>query len=226
MESVKNCLHTECGNDNCIIKMSVFKNGLDSVTDIKKIDKFKARQDIFFENNSVNGVYFILNGVVKVYKYNRLKNIIIRLATSGDMIGHRGIGKKKFPISAQALKSTELCFIDKNKFFELLNQSASFAINMMLFFGDELDKEEVKLTDLANMTVYEKGKMAIKIMIESLGLIKDDFINNSDLLTRKEIGELVGLTANQVTRTLKELHDDKLILVKLKRIKILDLSAF
>ncbi len=221
MKVLKNILPLDCKNDNCIIKMSSFSEGFGCVTGVKKMDAFLARQDIFYENNSVDGVYFILKGVVKVYKENSNNSQIVRLAKDGDVLGHRGIGRGGFPISAQALSNTELCFIEKERFFELLDSSSSLATNLMLFFADELNLEERKTNLLNNFSVYEKGIFALNIMIDSFGLTNDQLINHSDLLTRQEMGELVGVTANQITKVLRELQDENLINITKKGIVIL-----
>lgn len=226
MKIPKNIALSDCNNDNCLLKMSKFPNGIDCVSDVKKMDFFRPKQDIFFENNSVDGIYFILKGVVKVYKYNSHKDQIVRLATDGDILGHRGIGQSIYPVSAQALTETELCFIEKERFFQLLDESSSLATNLMLFFADELNQEEIKLSEFTNFTVYEKGIKAIKILLDSFGLLSNNFINHSELLSRKELGELVGLTANQMTRTLSEFQDEQLIFIEGKRIGIKNLSVF
>jgi len=221
----ENCF-VSCDNDNCILKISGFHDGVNCIPEIRTVDYFRPKQDVFFERNSVKGIYFILKGVVKVYKNNSYKDQIVRLSTSGEILGHRGIGKDKLPVSAQTLTETELCYIEKEQFSELLSKSATLATNLMLFFAEELNREESKLSELSNFTVLEKGQMAVKIMIDSFGLTDDGHIIHSELLSRKEIGELVGLTANQITKTLKELQTDGLIKLEGKRIFVTDTLAF
>jgi CRP/FNR family transcriptional regulator, anaerobic regulatory protein len=222
MNIPKNSLPVDCDNENCIIKKSGFNSGFECLSGIRRVDHYRPEQHIFLENNSVKGIYFIYKGVVKVYKTNSQKDQIVRLSTSGDVLGHRGIGKDNYPVSAQALTETELCYIDIDRFHTLLNKSATLATNLMFFFAEELDREETKLSELSNFSVLEKGKKALEIMINSFGVSDNQCINHSELLSRKEIGELVGLTANQMTKIIKEMQNENLIRVQGKKIVVQD----
>ena len=65
------------------------------------------------------------------------KELIIRFANDGDMLGYRGLGKEKiYPITATALEDSSLLFIDI-AFFEStlrINPRLTYALMDFYFF--------------------------------------------------------------------------------------------
>ena len=61
--------------------------------DTRMIKKGKA---VFRESDPVEGIYFLYRGWVKIHKeWTHPKELVVRFAGSGDIIGHRGLGEKK-----------------------------------------------------------------------------------------------------------------------------------
>ncbi|MBK7129983.1 MAG: Crp/Fnr family transcriptional regulator [Crocinitomicaceae bacterium] len=186
-----------------------------------QIERFLPGQFIFHEQNTADGLYFILEGYVKVFKNDTYKDQIVRLSKSGDILGHRGIGKKKFPVSAMALTETTVVFIEMKSFFDLLYSQAAFAVSLLSWFAEELDFEENKLRDFSNYSVFEKGKKALLLVAHYFGLDEHNHIRHIDKLTRKDLGDLVGLTANQISKVLKGLSIDNIIHLEDGKVKVL-----
>ncbi len=81
---------------------------------------------LFSEGDKVAGIYFIYSGKVKVHKkWGDDKELIVRFARNGDIVGHRGLGSDVlYPVSATTLEATDVCFIDLD-FFCLYIKSKS-----------------------------------------------------------------------------------------------------
>ena len=73
---------------------------------------------LFTEGNDLKGMYFINKGLVKVHKkWGDDKELILRIAGDGDIVGHRGLGSDLiYPVSGTALEPTEVCFVDLDFF--------------------------------------------------------------------------------------------------------------
>lgn len=210
----KNLLYIDAVDNEYIIKLTDNSGNLRDVKVEMMVEKYQKGQYLFHEQNTVTGIFFILDGLVKVYKKNLFKNQIVRLSKSGDLLGHRAIGRRKFPVSAVALSDVAVGFIDKSEFQNLLYKEALFSTNVLLKFVEELELEENKLRDLANYSVLEKGKKALCLVLHYFGINEDGSIKHLNSLTRKDIGELVGLTANQVSKVLKDLSVQGIISIK------------
>src|SRR5690242_13150444 len=96
----------ECNLNSCFLCQHC-SEGWKELIRLKKTTIFyKKGKTIFSEGEKVKGIYFIYSGSVKVHKkWLDKKELIIRLAKSGGVIGHRGLGTAKvYPVSATALE--------------------------------------------------------------------------------------------------------------------------
>ena len=121
---------------------------------------YKKGQLIFKEGDKVDGMFFVYSGSVKVHKqWGDDKELIIRIAKKGDIVGHRGLGADTiYPVSGTALEPVTVCFIDLAFFTSTLKVNTAFLYELMLFFASELKVSERKMRDLAHMPV--KGSLA------------------------------------------------------------------
>ncbi|WP_245224595.1 Crp/Fnr family transcriptional regulator [Pedobacter ginsenosidimutans] len=182
----------------------------------------KKGEVIIKEGDPVSGVYFVTSGNVKVHKQWGDKELILRFANDGAIIGHRGISSSisTYPISATALETTKLCFVDIDFFKTTIKVNQEFAYGLLMFYADELHASEKKMRNLALMSV--KGRLAVAILglRDQFGLDEEGFLNLA--LSRQDLAAFTGATYETVFRTMNELLAEKLIIVKGKQIGVLN----
>lgn len=182
----------------------------------------KKGEVIIKEGDPVSGVYFVTSGNVKVHKQWGDKELILRFANDGAIIGHRGISSSisTYPISATALETTKLCFVDIEFFKTTIKVNQEFAYGLLMFYADELLASEKKMRNLALMSV--KGRLAVAILglRDQFGLNAEGFLNLA--LSRQDLAAFTGATYETVFRTMNELLAEKLIVVNGKQIGILN----
>ena len=178
----------------------------------------KKGELIIREGDPVTGVYFVISGNVKVHKQWGDKELILRFANDGAIFGHRGITTKAtdYPISATALETTTLCFVDIDFFISTIKVNHEFAYGLLLFYADELHASEKKMRNLALMSV--KGRLAVAILglRDQFGLNEEGFLNLD--LSRQDLAAFTGATYETVFRTMNELVAENLITLKGKMI--------
>src|ERR1700744_5344692 len=107
-----------CNPETCFLMKGCLKEWLPTVLQHQKTFKVKKGKTTYKEGEPVTGVFFVNSGNVKVHKrWDGDKELIIRLAKEGSILGHRGIGGNVYPVSATALEQGTVCFIDTD-FFE------------------------------------------------------------------------------------------------------------
>lgn len=182
----------------------------------------KKGEVIINEGDIASNVYFVISGNVKVHKHWGDKELILRFANNGAILGHRGISttSNHYPISATALETTSLCCVDIEFFKSTLKVNHGFAYELLMFYADELQSSEKKMRNLALMSV--KGRLAVAILSlrDQFGLNDEGFLNLT--LSRQDLAAYTGATYETVFRTMNELLAEKLIHVKDKMIGILD----
>ncbi|HMH21234.1 MAG TPA: Crp/Fnr family transcriptional regulator [Puia sp.] len=189
----------------------------------RKVISCAKGEVIFSEGQTLEGVYFMVGGVVKVHKsWTEDKELIIRWAGESDIIGHRGLSTftTRYPVTATALTDAVVCFIGLDFFRSTLAVNAAFSYAFMMFFADELYFSEQRMRDLAHMPV--KGRVA-----QALLAIQNKFSNNeqgfiSFAVSRQDIAAYAGAAYETVYKILTEWTSSGVIKTDGKYIGILD----
>jgi len=189
----------------------------------KVCNTYKKGQTLFNEGSHPFGVYCINTGKVKLaHLGDDGKEQIIRLLKGGDVIGYRALlSGDRYSASAVALEDTQVCFIPKELFANILKNDASLAFEMMKLLSDELHRTEMKLTHLAQKPVRERLAETLLFIKETYGF-EEDGITLNVRLSREEIANLVGTATESTIRLLSEFKKDNMVELDGKKIKIIN----
>ncbi|WP_316825057.1 Crp/Fnr family transcriptional regulator [Pedobacter miscanthi] len=214
--------NSSCDLNTCFMCKFTLKEWHPAIESHKSNFTAKKGEVIIKEGDPVSGVYFVTSGNIKVHKQWGDKELILRFANDGAIFGHRGISTSisTYPISATALETTKLCFVDIEFFKTTIKVNHEFAYSLLMFYADELHASEKKMRNLALMSV--KGRLAVAILglRDQFGLDAEGFLNLA--LSRQDLAAFTGATYETVFRTMNELLAEKLIVVKGKQIGILN----
>lgn len=189
--------------------------------DIKRVKKyFRRGQQLIREGESFDGLYFIQRGALKVHKiWTPEKDLIIRWATEGDLIGHRGYGSPElYPVSATCLEDTEACFIDKEFLHTSLKANAVFCYELLNLFSNELKIAEERMKQLGLMDVKARIAVCLLEMERKFGTDKDGFIRLA--ISRQDIASYSGTIYETVFKFFTELQKSAIIETEQKKIAI------
>ena len=215
----------DCDLNTCTMCRLCIKEWIPAVKAHRKNFSLKKGQLLFREGDPVNGIYFIYTGKVKVHKHwGEEKELIVRFAQAGDIVGHRGVGSELiYPVSATALEPVTVCFIDLAFFTSTLKVNTAFLYELMLFFASELKVSERKMRDLAHMPVKGRLAQALITLHEKFGGNKDGIINMA--LSKQDLASYIGTTYETVFRMIQELVELKLIKTEGREVRILDIEG-
>jgi len=187
-----------------------------------KTFQVKKGEKVISEGDQVNGIYFVYEGVFKVHKKWGDKELIVRFADKGAIIGHRGLGTKNsiYPISATALEASVFCFMDLDFFNATLKVNTEFMYSLLMFFADELQNSERKMRNLAHMPVKGRVAQSLFSLEEQFGSTADGMLNI--VLSRQDLASYAGATYETVFRTINDLVNSKILTLEGKKIIIKD----
>ncbi|MEO6168601.1 MAG: Crp/Fnr family transcriptional regulator [Chitinophagales bacterium] len=214
---------THCDSKKCFINRFVAGEWKEKLASGKTVQRYKSGKRIFTEGDPVNGIYFIYSGKVKVFNTGPDGRYqIVRLAGSGEILGHRGLGlSMNYPISAIALEDAIICFIKTEDFLMALEHNAAFSINLLMFYASELRRAEYKLRSLSQMTVKQKLADALLTIRDIYGVRKGNGKKELAVkLSRQEYADIVGASIEEVIRTFSQLKKEGLILLEGKYVII------
>ncbi len=175
---------------------------------------------IFREGNRPFGAYCIVSGSVKMYRLtDEGREQIIRILGPGEMLGLASLfSEETYSCSAEALDTTTVCFLEKNALLPLLAKNPTVALNSIKKIGQELVHAEKRIYDFAMKSADER-------LAETLLEFSTRYTRNAEFelpLSRKELAEYIGTAPETITRLLTQFHNQKVIHISGRRIKILN----
>ncbi len=172
----------------------------------------KKGRPIFRESEKVTGIFFLYSGYAKVHMpWPGQKDLILRFAAPGDILGHRGLGGDTYPVTATTLEDSQLCYIPNDFLENSLKANPSLTWQLMHFYAAELQRTEQRMRDMVHMEV--KGRIA-GALLEIAGLPLT--------ITRQDIASYAGTTYETVFKFFTELTKETIISTSGKDIRIND----
>lgn len=213
---------TDCDLKSCFLCRQCSKEWLPALDAHRKSFQVVKGETIFKEGDIITGIWFIYKGKFKVHKqWGNDKELIVRLAGDGDIVGHRGMGGDDFyPVSATALELSDVCFVDIEFFMATLKVNPQFLLELMLFFASELKESEKRMRNLAHMPVIGRVANSLLRLRQKFGT--DASGNISMNLSRQDLASYSGTTYETVFRILNEMAAANTIKVDGKFIQIAD----
>lgn len=196
---------TDCDLKSCFLCRQCSKEWLPALDAHRKSFQVSKGESIFKEGDAITGIWFIYKGKFKVHKqWGNEKELIVRLARDGDIVGHRGMGGDDFyPVSATALEQSDVCFVDIDFFLATLKVNPQFLFELMLFFASELKESEKRMRNLAHMPVIGRVANALLTLRQKFGTDASGNINMN--LSRQDLASYSGTTYETVFRILNEM---------------------
>ena len=213
-----------CLTDDCFIKQYCDSDSLTLLNELKNISFYKENQYIAYEGNPVMGLFFIQKGKVKITSTGiENKQHLVRLSKPGGIIGHRGLGGERYPISAITLEESTVCFFDNDTIYQSFMNNPKLTFELMMYYSKELRKSEAKTKSQAQMNVREKVADAL--------LSCDTVFNNEKMypfqvpLNRSDLADFAGINTEQLSRILSEFKKENVISVIKNTIVIINTES-
>ncbi len=214
-------MNTSC--ELCVNRSSCFNdlsiNELKSISENKVTILFKKGENILKQNAFASHIYFIKQGLVKIFLEGTNKNLIIEIAGKGDMIGITSLNYNNvYNFSVAAITDVEACEINLDFMNNILRNNTAFASSIVYQLNERIDMLLSKMQCLSQKNLNAR-------MAEALLNFTDKVYKNKKFelnLSRTELAEITNMATENVVRTLKKFNDKKIINLKGKKIEILD----
>jgi len=220
-------VEVEC--ENCAVRENSLFGGLcvessAGIVQHKSCTVYKKSQVVFHEGTRPLGVFCINSGKIKIYKTGAEgKDQIIQILKAGDIMGYRAmLSEDQYPVSAETLEESTLCFIPKSDFLQVLNSDADFTKTIIKSMSKELSSMADSLTTLAQKPVRERLAGALLMLKDTYGIDGHDNGPVEINLTREDLANIVGTATETLIRLLHDFKEDKLIETQGRKIKVIE----
>lgn len=192
------------------------------IADLAVSRRFAKKEAVFREGDRADGFFIVSSGKVKVFKLSgEGKEQILHVLEAGQTFAEAVIFEGgSYPAHAETLTDTELLFLPKRSFVELLERSPNVAIRMLA----SLSRWLKRMTDLAeSLSLKDVETRLVFYLSEELkarGIPPKDGAELELPIGKNVLASRLGTVPETFSRTLKKLQDDGLIAVRGKRIRI------
>ena len=185
---------------------------------------YKKGDIIYNEDTPSFGPYYVSKGTVKVFMTDRNgREVILRLATTGDIIGHGYLfGERNHKDSSRAIEETQCHFLDGNDFQDLMMKNPGFGVEIMKKIGQELTFAQGRCVDLIKKNVRERLACYFHYMAKNHSEQNDKGTRIKLQLSREEIASIIGTANETAIRFISEFKEMGLIQEEDRFFHILD----
>ena len=213
-----------CGHRKESVFCDLSAEHLQEIDKAKTTNHYKRQQIIFYEGNQPYGLYCICSGKIKVFKVDEQGHQqIVRLAGPGDILGYRCLlSSEPYSATAEAIEDADICFMDKNTFFHVLETHPATAMHVMSKLAADLGQAEKQMVNIVHKNIRERLAELLLIFDRKYGEKVHNGKRLNISLTREELAELIGTTQESVIRLISEFKQDGLIAVDGRIITIIN----
>jgi CRP/FNR family transcriptional regulator len=193
---------------------------LTDICEIKEERNYEKGDYITKEGEPINEFLYLKDGLVKLSKSTiEGKDQIISFSKPFDFVSLLSVfSSDKYKYSVSAVEDSTVCILDLNVVKNHARNNAMFTMDLMTRVSEVTDK--IILDNLEIKRKHLKGRVAhVLLYFANYIYGKDEF----ELpISRREIAEYIGMTTENVIRTLSEFRKDKIIKIFGKDILIAD----
>lgn len=220
-----------CSLCRCHIRENTIFTGLndsqlDAFKDVVIISSYKKREVVYLDGDDCSGLYIIRTGRLKLVRSSSTgKEQIINILNPGDLLGFEVFYEGRvYKNTAVAMEDTELCYIEKNAFFKILEREPDISKKLIISLGKELNHAYERIGNLGLLNAKEKLGHLLYTLANEYGVKSDGGVTLNLTLSRLEIAELLGITQETSIRLLKSFKEDGILEIRRKEIVIKSMS--
>ncbi|HEY4787462.1 MAG TPA: Crp/Fnr family transcriptional regulator [Bacteroidales bacterium] len=213
-----------CNCEGCELRSLFFEfvsnSEIESICTRKKERTFKKGEIIIHEGEGIKDFMYLKNGLVKLYRKGfHDKEQIICFALPFDFVSLLSIfSEKNYKYSVAAIEDSTTCNIDLDEVKQVALHNGKFALNIM--------EKTSRVTDMIILNFMDVKEKRLFGRIAYILLYFADKVyhkNTFELpVSRKEMAEYIGMTVENVIRTLSDFRKDGIIKIYGATIEIID----
>lgn len=206
--------------------------GLD-LGDIERLDDIVKRsrplhkgEYLFNSGENFSSIYAVRSGSIKTFTESEQGDEqITGLYLPGELIGLDAIHENQHPCSAIALETTSLCELPFNSLEDLSSQIPELHHQLFRIMSKEIAGDQSLLMLMAQKSADER---LAAFLVNLSGRLKARNFSETEFnltMSRKDIGNYLGLTIETISRTFSRFQSEGLLSTQRKYVNIHKLDA-
>ncbi|MCZ8514130.1 Crp/Fnr family transcriptional regulator [Paenibacillus filicis] len=189
--------------------------------------KYKKGTILFFEGDAGDEFFLIQSGVVKIYRIDNSKEIILSLFREGDYFGEMAMLHKGNPRSATAetLEATSAYTLVRAEFQQFMERSPKLCLRLLEVTAERLRRANEQIYDLTFLDVRSRAVKTIVRLADEHGVRKPNGTLVDVKLTHQQLANMIGTVRESVTKVLQELQEEHILSIDKKQILVRNIDA-
>lgn len=217
----------ECSLQRLCLPAGVDGADLDRLETVVHRRRELVAGDILFRTGDpLASVYVASDGAFKTIGINEAgEEHVLGFHLPGELFGLDAIGSGHHRCSAVALTVSRVCQLPFSNLAEAASQLPSLQRQLLRVMGQSVDRDHDHVDALSRRHASERIALflhGLAARYQRIGREGDDFRLP---MTRDEIARYLGLALETVSRGFSRLHEDGVIEVRGRRVRILDAAA-
>ncbi len=196
-----------------------------TISDLAKTRYYKTGVHIFMQEDPVENVYFLHEGIVKVYKTDiNGKEQIVNILQPGNMFPHQGFFRKgTYPAHTIVMEDAVVTNIPIHEFEQFLIQHPNITIKIFRMLGEIIVDLQNRLEEKLLHDTYEQVILLLLRLAKNHGKsFDDDRVLLTTSFTNQELANMIGSTRETINRTLNKLKKKGLVSINDKHYLVLN----
>lgn len=216
-----------CTCENCELRelfvVNLDESNMFQVCDGKVEKSYRAGETIIKEGTMIRDFSYLKSGLVKLFRSDQSgKEQIITIARPMDYVSLLSVfSNERYNYSVTALEDSVTCNLSMEIIRTLINNDGTLALNLLGKMSRVAD--EIILESLEIRKKHLRGRVAYLLIYFSGKVFHAQEFELP--LTRKEMAEYVGMTTENVIRTLSEFRKDGILKIYGKTIQIVNMES-
>lgn len=208
----------------CPLFAGLSADDLKKVKSISALRRVKKKEVLFAEGEEAKGFFVILSGKVKLYKISpEGKEQILHIVSAPDAFAEAALFvEESYPAFAEALVDSQLVFIPKRNFIQLIEKNYQLSINMIVSLSHYLRRFASLIEELSLKEVSSRiAKYLIDLSLKASREGKSPKEIELDM-TKTQLASKLGTISETLSRTLAKIKAKGIIEVKKNKVLILN----
>lgn len=182
---------------------------------------------LFNEGQTLDNLYFIKEGFVKLYRLSdEGREAIIYLYGPGQILGVRALTSEDESAKhyGEAITDLKIMTISRKNYFEAVSMHPQYLVDLLHIFIDRLNYTERRLGGFVLTDTVVRVALFLSDFAARFGEKKNNTIELPLELTHQRIAEFVGSFRETVTLAVQKLEKTGAVKIEKKKVTILDLD--
>jgi len=211
--SLQNLEHLAVGNKNGTTELK-------ALIASRKIRQIKKKQILYYDGDTPQGVYLVLDGSIKTVKLAEDgRELMTGIYKTDDYLGvNTLLLNEPFSETAEAMEDAAVCLLPKEMVLTLLDRYPDLGRDFLRMLAQNIHEKEEQLIELAYNSVRKR-------LAQVLVRLSKQHNNSMEFkISREELAAMAGIATETVSRTLTDFKEEGLIEKKGATINIQDLN--